>query len=48
MSSDVFVEILKEALQMVILLCLPSFYRSLFVGLIVAVFSSSNIYHEQL
>ena len=46
MSPEVFVEILKEALQMVILLVSAIILPSLFVGLIVAVFQAATSIQE--
>ena len=43
MSPEVFVEILKEALNMVILLVSAIILPSLFVGLIVAVFPGCHL-----
>lgn len=47
MSPEVFVDILKEALQMVILLVSAIILPSLFVGLIVAVFQAATSINEQ-
>jgi flagellar biosynthetic protein FliQ len=46
-SPEVFVEILKEALHMVILLVSAIILPSLFVGLIVAVFQAATSINEQ-
>lgn len=47
MSPEVFVDILKEALHMVILLVSAIILPSLFVGLIVAVFQAATSINEQ-
>ncbi len=46
MSPEVFVDILKEALQMVIVLVSAIILPSLFVGLIVAVFQAATSINE--
>lgn len=47
MSPEVFVEILREALQMVIILVSAIILPSLFVGLIVSVFQAATSINEQ-
>lgn len=47
MSPEVFVDILREALQMVILLVSAIILPSLFVGLIVSVFQAATSINEQ-
>jgi len=47
MSPEVFVEVLREALNMVILLVSAIILPSLFVGLIVAVFQAATSINEQ-
>ena len=47
MGPEVFVEILKESLQMVIILVSAIILPSLFVGLIVAVFQAATSINEQ-
>lgn len=47
MSPEVFVEILRDAMQMVILLVSAIILPSLFVGLIVAVFQAATSINEQ-
>lgn len=47
MSPEVFVEVLREALQMVIILVSAIILPSLFVGLIVSVFQAATSINEQ-
>ncbi|GAB3034712.1 flagellar biosynthesis protein FliQ [Bowmanella dokdonensis] len=47
MAPEVFVDILREALQMVILLVSAIILPSLFVGLIVSVFQAATSINEQ-
>ena len=47
MSPEVFVEILRDAMEMVILLVSAIILPSLFVGLIVAVFQAATSINEQ-
>lgn len=47
MSPEVFVEILREALQMVIILVSAIIVPSLIVGLIVSVFQAATSINEQ-